>query len=160
LTQQLRELEAHGIVRRKVFHQVPPKVEFGIKPPDIGLLRRTCPIPKPRIEVQFRGWFYSDLREIRMLRIQDKIPFDPDHRTRHGKDRRAALQEPLFAKGLSSGNRSVPFEPREPFLRRQFDELDQRRIELEPEVNVQVFRIIPPWFTRNSRTASDRCSDP
>src|SRR5262245_11629431 len=32
LTQQLRELEAHGIVRREVFQQVPPKVEYSLTP--------------------------------------------------------------------------------------------------------------------------------
>jgi len=32
LTQQLRELEAHGIVRRKVHRQIPPKVEYSLSP--------------------------------------------------------------------------------------------------------------------------------
>jgi len=30
LVQQLRQMEQHGIVRRIVHHQVPPKVEYGL----------------------------------------------------------------------------------------------------------------------------------
>jgi DNA-binding HxlR family transcriptional regulator len=40
LTQQLRDLERDGIVERKVYPQVPPKVEYGLT--DWG--RALCPV--------------------------------------------------------------------------------------------------------------------
>jgi DNA-binding HxlR family transcriptional regulator len=38
LTQQLRELEQHGIVHREVFQVVPPKVEYSLTEKGEGLL--------------------------------------------------------------------------------------------------------------------------
>jgi DNA-binding HxlR family transcriptional regulator len=38
LTQQLREMERDGIVTRKVYPQVPPKVEYGLTPRGRSLL--------------------------------------------------------------------------------------------------------------------------
>jgi DNA-binding HxlR family transcriptional regulator len=37
LIQQLRELEEHGLVRREVFPQVPPKVEYSLTPLGLSL---------------------------------------------------------------------------------------------------------------------------
>lgn len=37
LTQQLRELEAQRILRRKVYRQVPPKVEYSLTPLGMSL---------------------------------------------------------------------------------------------------------------------------
>ena len=37
LTQQLREMERDGIIARKVFAQVPPKVEYSVTPLGLSL---------------------------------------------------------------------------------------------------------------------------
>lgn len=37
LTQQLRELEAHRVIHRKVYRQVPPKVEYSLTPLGMSL---------------------------------------------------------------------------------------------------------------------------
>lgn len=47
LTKQLRELEADGLIYRKVYRQVPPKVEYSLEPDAVKL------IP---ILLQMRDW--------------------------------------------------------------------------------------------------------
>ena len=44
LIQQLREMEADGIVQRQVFHQVPPRVEYSATPAGEALNRALAPI--------------------------------------------------------------------------------------------------------------------
>ena len=47
LTRQLRELEADGLITREVFRQVPPRVEYTLTQPGLGLF--------PILE-QMRDW--------------------------------------------------------------------------------------------------------
>jgi len=42
LIQQLRQMEKDGIVRRLVYHQVPPKVEYGLTDWDRRCARSRC----------------------------------------------------------------------------------------------------------------------
>ena len=46
LIQQLRELEADGVVRRKVFHEVPPRVEYSLTEFGVSLRRVLGPLCK------------------------------------------------------------------------------------------------------------------
>jgi DNA-binding HxlR family transcriptional regulator len=48
LTSQLRELEADGLIRRKIFAEVPPRVEYAITPVAQAL--------KPVIDAVFTWW--------------------------------------------------------------------------------------------------------
>lgn len=61
LTSQLRELEAHDIVHRKVYAQVPPKVEYSLT--DYG----SDMIPILKI---MQEWGTSHLRHLQTLRDQ------------------------------------------------------------------------------------------
>lgn len=54
LTQQLRELEADGLVRRTVYAQVPPKVEYSLSARGEGL--------RPVLETLVR-WGYAYVRD-------------------------------------------------------------------------------------------------
>jgi DNA-binding HxlR family transcriptional regulator len=46
LIQQLRELEADAVVHRKVFRQVPPRVEYSLTPFGVSLRRALGPLCK------------------------------------------------------------------------------------------------------------------
>lgn len=60
LTLQLRELERDGLVRRVVYAEVPPKVEYSLTPPGQSLT--------PVLE-QLGGWFHQN-----MSALQDYVP--------------------------------------------------------------------------------------
>jgi len=63
LTQQLKELEQDGIIERKVYHQVPPKVEYSLSEYGESL--------KPVLKAM-EAW-------------------GSEHRLRHGKDKETTL---------------------------------------------------------------------
>ncbi|QYA13187.1 helix-turn-helix domain-containing protein [Rhizobium sp. AB2/73] len=44
LIQQLREMEADGLVHRKMFHQVPPRVEYSVTPLGASLNEALSPL--------------------------------------------------------------------------------------------------------------------
>ncbi|WGW11758.1 helix-turn-helix domain-containing protein [Saxibacter everestensis] len=44
LTQQLRELEEHGVVNRRSFNEVPPRVEYSLTPAGVQLLAALEPL--------------------------------------------------------------------------------------------------------------------
>jgi DNA-binding HxlR family transcriptional regulator len=44
LIQQLREMQADGVVRRKVFHEVPPHVEYSLTPFGVSLRKALGPL--------------------------------------------------------------------------------------------------------------------
>src|SRR3546814_4623629 len=49
LIQQLREMEADGLVQREMFHQVPPRVDYSVTPLEIGRAPVRTPIPNGHI---------------------------------------------------------------------------------------------------------------
>ena len=55
LIQQLREMEADGLVHREVFHEVPPRVEYSITPLGATLADAVDPL---------RDWAEKNLKEV------------------------------------------------------------------------------------------------
>lgn len=62
LTQTLRELERDGLVRREIFAEVPPRVEYRLTPLGEELREVTRPL---------RHWVYGHIEEIQEAREQD-----------------------------------------------------------------------------------------
>ncbi|WP_440895427.1 winged helix-turn-helix transcriptional regulator [Amphibacillus sp. Q70] len=62
LTSQLRELEYNNIIHRKVYQQVPPKVEYSLSEYGHGL--------KPLL-VSMRSWGFDHLRRLKDLYGED-----------------------------------------------------------------------------------------
>src|SRR5699024_6034122 len=62
LTSQLRELESHNIIHRKIYQQVPPKVEYSMSEYGYSL--------KPLL-VSMRSWGYDHLKHIDNLYDED-----------------------------------------------------------------------------------------
>ncbi|HET6388389.1 helix-turn-helix domain-containing protein [Hyphomicrobium sp.] len=50
LIQQLREMEADGLVHREVFHQVPPRVEYSVTPLGASLNAPLCEWGKKNLD--------------------------------------------------------------------------------------------------------------
>jgi DNA-binding HxlR family transcriptional regulator len=65
LTQQLRELEADGLVRREVRHQVPPKVVYSLTSLGLSLERALGPLG---------DWGHEHMAEISRRRATRPIP--------------------------------------------------------------------------------------
>lgn len=54
LTRQLRELEKDGLVHRRVYRQVPPKVEYSLKPLGVKLIPILLQMRKWGVEYEMR----------------------------------------------------------------------------------------------------------
>jgi len=89
LTQNLRELEEDGLVRRKVYAQVPPKVEYS--------LTKTGETLRPVINAMSNwGAFYRakklklddvpELLEVEVLDIEPEIPAEEEKPQKKKKD--------------------------------------------------------------------------
>lgn len=74
LTSQLRELEYHDIVHRKIFQQIPPKVEYSITEYGRGM----TPLMKAMNEwgilhVAHLNELYGEERSVKSLKIKDEL---------------------------------------------------------------------------------------
>lgn len=74
LTSQLRELEYHDIVHRKIYRQIPPKVEYSITEYGRGM----TPLMKAMNEwgishVRHLNELYGEDRSVKSLKIKDEL---------------------------------------------------------------------------------------
>lgn len=92
LTQQLRELEEHSLVDRKVYPVVPPKVEYSLT--DLG--RELCPVLK---QMCLWGQRYLKYRESERGRVKaGRIPGRrtiKDKEDSHGPNQRTDIRRDL-----------------------------------------------------------------
>ncbi|MEC0240279.1 helix-turn-helix domain-containing protein [Paenibacillus dokdonensis] len=74
LTSQLRELEYHDIVHRKIYQQIPPKVEYSITEYGIGM----TPVLQAMNDwgmahVEHLNELYGEVREVESFEVKDKL---------------------------------------------------------------------------------------
>ncbi|GIP26657.1 MarR family transcriptional regulator [Paenibacillus sp. J23TS9] len=74
LTSQLRELENHDIVHRKIYQQIPPKVEYSITEYGIGM----TPVLQAMNDwgmahVEHLNELYGEVREVESFEVKDEL---------------------------------------------------------------------------------------
>ncbi|WP_136605311.1 winged helix-turn-helix transcriptional regulator [Paenibacillus dokdonensis] len=74
LTSQLRELEYHDIVHRKIYQQIPPKVEYSITEYGIGM----TPVLQTMNDwgmahVEHLNELYGEVREVESFEVKDEL---------------------------------------------------------------------------------------
>lgn len=61
LTQQLREMEADGLLRREIFQEIPPRVEYSLTECGLGILKAM---------MELRRWGYG-LKNVDMSKCEE-----------------------------------------------------------------------------------------
>lgn len=86
MIQQLREMEAHGLIARKVFAQVPPRVDYSATPLGLSL--------EPVI-LALCDWGRVHARELNELDLVAQCEIDSQHRVGQGDPLLPGAEQPM-----------------------------------------------------------------